>query len=174
MGAVLLLWDIDHTLTENNGVNKETYALAFELLTGRSAVHTARTEGRTEPEIMRGMLASHGIEPTPEHAARMPAALEAATLATAARLRERGHELPGARAALTAFQAAPEVVQSVLTGNIRPDAVIKLAAFALDGFIDFEAAATAATPTTGRDSSPSRRRGQPPGTARPSRRRIPS
>ena len=65
MSAVLLLWDIDHTLTENNGVNKDTYALAFELLTGRRAVHTARTEGRTEPEIMRGMLASHGIEPVP-------------------------------------------------------------------------------------------------------------
>ena len=139
MGAVLLLWDIDHTLTENNGVNKETYALAFELLTGRQAVHMARTEGRTEPEIMRGMLASHGIEPVPGHAARMTGALEAATLANAAKLRERGHELPGARAALTAFQAAPEVVQSVLTGNIRPDAVTKLAAFGLDSFIDFEA-----------------------------------
>ncbi len=98
----------------------------------------ARTEGRTEPEIMQGMLASHGIEATPEYAARMPGALEAATLANVARLRERGHELPGARAALTAFQAAPEVVQSVLTGNIRPDAVTKLAAFTLDSFMDFE------------------------------------
>jgi len=32
--ALLVLWDIDHTLTENHGVDKETYALAFELLTG--------------------------------------------------------------------------------------------------------------------------------------------
>ena len=37
VGAILLLWDIDHTLIENHGVNKETYALAFKLLTGREA-----------------------------------------------------------------------------------------------------------------------------------------
>jgi hypothetical protein len=31
---VLVLWDIDHTLIENDGVSKATYALAAELLTG--------------------------------------------------------------------------------------------------------------------------------------------
>jgi hypothetical protein len=36
MSALLLLWDIDHTLTENHGANKETYAAAFELLTGQA------------------------------------------------------------------------------------------------------------------------------------------
>ena len=30
--TLLVLWDIDHTLTENHGVNKEIYAVAFELL----------------------------------------------------------------------------------------------------------------------------------------------
>jgi phosphoglycolate phosphatase-like HAD superfamily hydrolase len=54
-------------------------------------------------------------------------------------LRERGHELPGARAALTAFRSSPGIVQSVLTGNIRPNAVTKLSAFGLDEYIDFEA-----------------------------------
>lgn len=138
MGALLLLWDIDHTLTENNGVNKEIYALAFEMLTGRPPEHRARTDGRTEPEVMRDMLARHGLEAAP-YLARVPGVLEAATLASVPRLRERGHELPGARSALTAFQAVPEVVQSVLSGNILPDAVAKLAAFGLDGFMDFEA-----------------------------------
>ena len=33
MTTRLVLWDIDHTLIENHGVNKETYALAFKLLT---------------------------------------------------------------------------------------------------------------------------------------------
>jgi len=59
MCALLVLWDIDHTLTENHGVNKEIYALAFTLLTGRCAEHLARTGGRTGPEIMRNMLAEH-------------------------------------------------------------------------------------------------------------------
>ena len=77
--TLLVLWDVDHTLIENNGVNKETYAYAFELLTGRPAEYPARTDGRTEPEIMRDMLTRHGIEPTADHFARMPEALEAAT-----------------------------------------------------------------------------------------------
>jgi phosphoglycolate phosphatase len=138
MCALLVLWDIDHTLIENHGVNKETYALAFSLLVGRAAEHPARTEGRTEPTIMRDMLARHGIDPSPDHLARMPQALESATTANAARLRERGCELPGARDALTALAAAPGVIQSVLSGNLLPNAVTKLSAFGLGGFMDFE------------------------------------
>src|SRR5882757_3069657 len=139
MRALLVLWDIDHTLTENHGVNKEIYALAFELLTGRRAEHPARTDGRTEPEIMRDMLAAHGIEAGSGYLARVQEALIWATESKARTLRERGHELPGARAALAAFQASPGVVQSVLTGNIRPNAVTKLSVFGLDEYLDFEA-----------------------------------
>jgi phosphoglycolate phosphatase len=138
VSAILVLWDIDHTLIENHGVNKETYALAFKLLTGGDAEHRARTDGRTEPEIMRGMLALHGITPTADHVARMPEALESATVANMAALRERGHELPGARDVLAAFQASAGIVQSVLSGNLRPNAVTKLSAFGLEGFMDFE------------------------------------
>jgi hypothetical protein len=76
--ALLVLWDIDHTLTENHGVNKEIYALAFELLTGRPAEHPAQTDGRTEPEIMLNMLAAHGIEAAHGNLARIPEALVSA------------------------------------------------------------------------------------------------
>jgi phosphoglycolate phosphatase len=139
MCALLVLWDIDHTLTENHGVNKEIYALAFEFLTGKRAEHPAQTDGRTEPEIMRNMLAEHGIAAIPDYLTRVPEALVSATEAKAGALQERGHELPGARAALTAFQSSPGIVQSVLTGNIRPNAVTKLSVFGLDEYIDFEA-----------------------------------
>ena len=139
MSATLVLWDIDHTLIENHGVNKETYALAFTLLTGRPAEHQARTDGRTEPEIVRDLLALHGITPTAGQVARMPQALESATLANERALRERGHELPGARDVLALFRASAWIVQSVLTGNIKPNAVTKLSAFGLDRFMDFEA-----------------------------------
>jgi len=138
VSLILVLWDIDHTLIENHGVNKEIYAYAFELLTGRRAEYPARTDGRTEPEIMRNMLRAHGIEPDSDHVVRMLEALEAATSSKAATLRQRGNELPGARDVLTALQAASEIVQSVLSGNIKPNAVTKLSAFQLDGFIDFE------------------------------------
>jgi len=129
---------VDHTLIENNGVNKETYAFAFQLLTGRQAEYPARTDGRTEPEIMRDMLGRHGIELTPEHIAAMPSALESATSAKVADLRRRGHELPGAREALSALQGTADVVQSVLSGNTMKNAFAKLSAFGLDPYIDFE------------------------------------
>jgi len=135
---LLVLWDIDHTLTENHGVNKEIYAYAFELLTGRRAEHPAQTDGRTEPEIMLDMLLAHGIGPARKYSARMREVLETATLAKVSNLRERGHELPGARDALAALQATPGIIQSVLSGNIKPNAFTKLSAFGLDSYIDFE------------------------------------
>lgn len=138
MDALLVLWDIDHTLTENNGVNKEIYRLAFEMLTGRRAEHRARTDGRTEPVIMRNMLLDHGIEPSGIRRENMLEILDSATVSTIDTLRERGHELPGARAVLTALDSMPDIVQSVLTGNTRANAATKLSAFALDGFMDFE------------------------------------
>jgi phosphoglycolate phosphatase len=136
--TLLVLWDIDHTLTENHGVNKEIYAYAFELLTGRRAEHEARTDGRTEPEIMLNMLLAHGLKPTPAHFERMPELLESATVAKANALRERGHELPGARDALATLQETPGIIQSVLSGNIKPNAITKLSVFGLDSYIDFE------------------------------------
>src|SRR5262245_35131459 len=138
MRSLLVLWDIDHTLTENHGVNKKIYALAFEMLTGRRAEHPARTDGRTEPEIMRNMLLAHEIEPTPDYLSRVPTVLESATSLKAKELRDRGHELPGARSTLSALQSSPGIIQSVLTGNIKPNAVVKLSTFNLHGFIDFE------------------------------------
>jgi phosphoglycolate phosphatase-like HAD superfamily hydrolase len=133
-----VLWDVDHTLIENNGVNKETYALAFHLLTGRQAEYPAQTGGRTDPEIMRNMMIRHGIELDDEHAARLPEALEAAMSSNASRLRDRGHELPGARDALATLQVTPGIIQSVLSGNIKVNAIAKLSAFELDKYVDFE------------------------------------
>jgi len=47
---LLVLWDIDHTLIENNGVSKEIYAGAFERITGREARGTSLHRG---PELTR-------------------------------------------------------------------------------------------------------------------------
>lgn len=95
MRALLVLWDIDHTLAENHGINKEIYALAFELLTGRHAEQPAQTDGRTEPEIMLNMLAAHGIEASP--GGRRPGRLTAGCVSGA----------PAAVAALPASLALP-------------------------------------------------------------------
>jgi phosphoglycolate phosphatase len=44
----LILWDVDHTLIENGGVSKATYALAFELLTGHAPSVRPSIDGRTD------------------------------------------------------------------------------------------------------------------------------
>jgi phosphoglycolate phosphatase-like HAD superfamily hydrolase len=138
VNMLLVLWDIDHTLIENNGVNKETYARAFEMLTERPAEFPASTEGRTEPEIMLNMFRSHNIVPSEVQLERLREVLEQATSLNVEALRNRGHELPGARAALSAFKSADDIVQSVLSGNTRVNALTKLRAFELDGYMDFE------------------------------------
>lgn len=135
---LLVLWDVDHTLIDNGGLSKDTYAAAFESLTGLRAVERARTDGRTDPEIMWDLLARHGIEPRPTTLDGVTDALSTALSARVPLLRTRGCALPGAREALAAFAASPDVVQSVLTGNIRRNAVTKLAAFALDHLVDFD------------------------------------
>ncbi|WP_414169921.1 HAD family hydrolase [Streptoverticillium reticulum] len=56
----------------------------------------------------------------------------------AAELRERGHALPGAAAALDAMATVPGVAQTVVTGNVRPVAETKLGAFGLDRHIQWE------------------------------------
>src|SRR5260370_19043709 len=70
--------------------------------------------------------------------ARFNEALGSAFAARRALLPERGRLLPGAREAVTALASTRNVVQTVLTGTIRPNAVEKLRAFGLDWYIDFE------------------------------------
>lgn len=55
-------------------------------------------------------------------------------------LAAKGQMLTGAREALAALAGLPGVVQTVLTGSIRPNAVRKLHAFGLDGYVDLDIA----------------------------------
>jgi phosphoglycolate phosphatase len=136
---LLVLWDVDHTLIDNGGISKAVYASTFERLTGRPPEHAVLTEGRTEPEIIRNLFGRHGLELRPDQLAGLPDVLAAALEAKLPQLHERGRALPGAEAALRALGDVPGVVQSVLTGNVRANAVAKLAAFGLDRYVDFDA-----------------------------------
>lgn len=136
--SVLLLWDVDHTLIENGGVSKENYAQAFELLTGRAPDVQPQTDGRTELGIMARILADNGQDAAAFTLDQQWDALVKATRRSAAALAERGHALPGAAACLERVSAEPRIHQSVLTGNIRPNAIVKLGAFGLDRWMDWE------------------------------------
>jgi phosphoglycolate phosphatase len=123
---VLLLWDVDHTLIENSGVSKAVYAQAFRQLTGRAAQVQPGTDGRTDPEILRNLFTANDAEFTAADEASYQAALIEAMTELHPRLMRDGFVLPGVLEVLAAVSQIPGIVQSILTGNIRPNAGAKL------------------------------------------------
>jgi phosphoglycolate phosphatase-like HAD superfamily hydrolase len=63
--------------------------------------------------------------------------LVAAMAARVDELEQRGRALPGTHAALERFQHEPGVIQSLLTGNVERNALIKLKPFGLARFVEF-------------------------------------
>ena len=139
---MLVLWDVDGTLVQAGEVGRDIFAEAFRAVVGRAPDQvTARTlvmAGRTDPEIALEFLAAHEVAEGASHLPAFSEALVTALAAKAAVIRERGRALPGAREALAALGRADGVVQSLLTGNVQPNALLKLASFELDGYLDFD------------------------------------
>ena len=140
----LVLWDIDGTLVQAGDVGRDIFTEAFQAVLGRApdqvAARMLAMAGRTDPEIALEFLAAHEIVEA-EGERHLPAFSEALATALAARaalIRERGRALPGAREILAALGRSDGVVQSLLTGNVQPNALLKLASFELDGYLDFD------------------------------------
>jgi phosphoglycolate phosphatase-like HAD superfamily hydrolase len=137
-----VLWDIDGTLVQAGQVGRDIFTEAFLAVFGRAPDEVAAAAlvmaGRTDHEIALDFLASHRIAGAETHLPAFSQALVAALAAKQAVIRERGHALPGAKAALAALGERPDVVQSLLTGNVEPNALVKLAAFGLEGYLDLD------------------------------------
>ena len=140
----LVLWDIDGTLVQAGDVGRDIFTVAFQAVLGRApdqvAARMLAMAGRTDPEIALEFLAAHEIAEA-EGERHLPAFSEALATALAARaalIRERGRALPGARETLAALGRSDGVVQSLLTGNVQPNALLKLASFELDGYLDLD------------------------------------
>jgi phosphoglycolate phosphatase len=133
----LILWDIDRTLVDIGSVSHEIYARAFAWVTGQPLRELAEMAGRTDRAIIIDTLVLHGI---PEPQAKLNefyAALAVAADELRDRIRTVGRRLAGTREAIARL-ARDGVVQSVVTGNIKPIAVIKLETFSLANHIDFD------------------------------------
>jgi len=133
----LVLWDIDHTLIATRGVGRELFGECFERVTGRVMQEQALVDGMTEPVIFRETAKLHGIDSDRAMFEAFARCSAQQHRVRAAELRERGHALPGAAAALKAVAGLDGVVQSVVTGNTRAVAEVKLAVFGLDTHIAF-------------------------------------
>jgi phosphoglycolate phosphatase-like HAD superfamily hydrolase len=137
----LVLWDVDGTLVHYGGLGWEAFGDAFLSLFGRppstmgKPIHLA---GRTDPEIALEFLAVQDVADGEVRLQEFQTALEEALAAKAAAMRERGRALPGAEEALAAVQRQPGVAQSLLTGNLRGNAELKLATLGLDRYVDLE------------------------------------
>jgi phosphoglycolate phosphatase len=138
---LLVLWNIDLTLVDVARVTRAAYAEAFAKVADRPLVHLPQMAGRSEPEVFFEALATNGAD-TSGAAEKLlqPFSAELAKAMEARRdeLTTQGQMLPGAVDALEAVRRLGTAVQSVLTGSSKPNAVLKLAAFGLDRFVDFE------------------------------------
>ena len=140
----LVLWNIDLTLLDVGRVTRAAYADAFRTVIGRPLVALPQTAGRTESEIFFDALAlnARGTRAAGPAGEELLGAFTAELAATFRARRElltqEGWLLPGARDAVAGVAALPGVVQTVLTGAIRPNAIEKLRAFGLEQYFDTE------------------------------------
>jgi phosphoglycolate phosphatase len=124
-------------------VARAAYVEAFAKVTGRPLIQLPQLAGRTEPEIFFDALGRNGVSLRADGAAEQlltPFGAEFARQLAARRdqLATEGTLLPGAAEALKAVKEVTNVVQSVLTGSSRPNAVLKLRAFGLDQYLDLD------------------------------------
>jgi phosphoglycolate phosphatase len=138
-----VLWNIDLTLVDVVQVTREACADAFRRVTGRPLVRLPQMAGMADSEVFFDALALNAGELAQAgHDQNLLAdyneALASAFAARTDLLTRKGRLLPGAREALTAVGRLPGVVQTVLTGTIKPNAIAKLRAFGLDGLVDVE------------------------------------
>jgi phosphoglycolate phosphatase len=134
----LVLWDIDGTLIDSGGAGRYAFADAFEAVVGRPPDELALMAGRTDHDIAVETLELNGVE---DGEALWPAFADALAESLAARegqMAVEGRALPGVREAIAAVGEAGGVVQTLLTGNVKPNAATKLRAFGLDGLLDLE------------------------------------
>jgi phosphoglycolate phosphatase-like HAD superfamily hydrolase len=140
----LVVWNIDLTLIDVGRISRDAYADAFRRVTGRPLAALPQLVSRSDTEIFFESLYLNDVPTGTDEAAdaellsRYCWELEAAFAVRQDELLQQGRLLPGAGTAVTAAAGLPGVVQTVLTGTIKPNAVAKLRAFGLDRFFDLD------------------------------------
>lgn len=155
MNDLLVLWDLDGTLLSSGGVGGDLYNTVFGQLFGRTldAFAVAPMAGRTDRAIILETLTLAGVFEPRRYVDPFIVGMTAQATAVRQAMASRGRALPGAAAALSALASTQSmaalglpavsglgadrrVYQSVLTGNIRPMAEVKLAALGLRDGLD--------------------------------------
>jgi phosphoglycolate phosphatase len=138
--VLLVLWDVDGTLVHTAGHGGFAFEEAFRTVVGRDPVRVDYA-GRTDHQIALAMLDGER-----EHLPRVLEELAGALEARKEAMRDEGHAYPGVSEVLEALHARDDVVQSLLTGNIESNAALKVSAFGLERWLDFEVGAYGSDP----------------------------
>ena len=128
----LVLFDIDGTLLWSDGAGRRSMTAALTEAIGTAGPPEYRYDGKTDPQIVRDLMASAGVAAA-EIAARIPPLLERYVSLLGVELRERKLALfAGVAALIEAVDAADDMALGLLTGNVRRGAELKLRAAGLD------------------------------------------
>jgi phosphoglycolate phosphatase len=139
----LVLWDIDGTLLSTGPIGRRALELGACRAAGIAEVPYVAMSGKTDPQILWELLSLAGLSPQDVRRV-LPWALEEAArvLASAAeRMREDGAVHRGVPELLEALSSLHGVRQSLLTGNIAPNALVKVRTFGLERYLDLEVGA---------------------------------
>jgi len=133
----LILWDIDGTLVDSARLGLDAFLEAFEKVVGHPPAELVPFAGRTDLEIAHDMLDSSGVQDGEALLDRFEEHLVEAMAARLGELERRGRALPGTHEALERLDREPGVIQSLLTGNVERNAMLKLKPFGLAKYVEF-------------------------------------
>jgi phosphoglycolate phosphatase len=146
VSELLVLWDVDYTLVNAHGLGTRLYEMVFREMFGRELPAVAPKAGRTDRAITADTLAMAGMDAPRELVDDFLAVLARQLEVVDATADVEVSALPGAAAAIAALaadaaSAGGGIRQSVLTGNIRPMAAMKLRRAGLSDHLDLDVGA---------------------------------
>jgi phosphoglycolate phosphatase len=147
---LLVLWDVDYTLIDSDGVGRELYRAVFGEMFGRDFPQPGSMAGRTDRAIALEVLTLAGLDDPRQHVDEFHRLMAARAPGLADLVVQRARVLPGAAEAIAALARLGDsdgdgVVQSLLTGNIRPLAEVKIGPLGLTEHLDLDAGAYGST-----------------------------
>lgn len=142
----LVLWDVDGTLVRAGDIGAAVFDQAIADMLGVAPPERIRMSGKTDPLIVCEYLHLMGEGGRPDLAEVMSAVLDRLVIRLAsdesrAAMAAEGAACPGAAELLSALAGDDRIVSSLLTGNLRPNAEVKVSAFGLHPWLDLEVGA---------------------------------
>lgn len=139
----LILWDIDGTLLSTGKIGRHALEQGVAIAAGLDDIPNVKMSGKTDQRIMREIMQAAGL-PEQRIGELLPQAMAVSIEVLAGaqgRLSEVGVVHPGVGTLIDRLAERPGVRQSLVTGNLSPNARVKIAAMGLDTHIDFEVGA---------------------------------